>query len=220
MKYHYRGNKKLGKMFVSKSSIKTCPDSCSHKKQGTCYGMSGPLSWKNAWPSVGFSEDQYADFLTEVRKQKTGSMWRHNEVGDLWGDGEDLDRVKFLQLVEANYEAKAKGFGFSQKTSPENWPLFRIAAKKGLTINLSANSMNEADKLYDSGLPVAVTLPLGTKKAVKTPKGRTVVVCPYDTHKVQCIDCGLCARADRKTIVGFPVHGVRKKKWVADIASA
>ena len=55
-------------------------------------------------------------------------------------------------------------------------------------------------------------LPAGTQQNTKTPKGRTVVICPTNTHGVTCADCGLCARASRSTIIGFPASGGLKHR--------
>jgi hypothetical protein len=48
-----------------------------------------------------------------------------------------------------------------------------------------------------------------------TPAGRKVVVCPATQRDdVSCATCALCAR-QRDVIVGFPAHGVAKKKAMA-----
>jgi len=40
-----------------------------------------------------------------------------------------------------------------------------------------------------------------------------VVLCPATYRDdVQCSSCGICAVPTRKAIIGFPVHGMRKKK--------
>lgn len=50
-----------------------------------------------------------------------------------------------------------------------------------------------------------------------TPGGRLVMQCPAETskHRIQCSTCGngipLCARIDRKFVIGFTAHGVRWK---------
>jgi len=43
-------------------------------------------------------------------------------------------------------------------------------------------------------------------------KGNKVTVCPA-TYKdnVTCNSCRLCQKANRSTVVGFPVHGAKKK---------
>jgi len=47
---------------------------------------------------------------------------------------------------------------------------------------------------------------------VTTPAGRKVATCPATYRDdVTCASCQLCQRKDRKVIVGFPAHGMRKK---------
>jgi hypothetical protein len=86
------------------------------------------------------------------------------------------------------------------------------ANRGGFRINLSANSLAQADQFADLHIaPVTVILPAGTTENTTTPKGRTVVICPTNTHGVTCADCGLCARM-RSTIIGFPASGGQKHK--------
>jgi hypothetical protein len=48
--------------------------------------------------------------------------------------------------------------------------------------------------------------------AVTTPEGRTIIVCPAQTREdITCATCGLCARADRRVIIGFRAHGSRAR---------
>jgi hypothetical protein len=91
------------------------------------------------------------------------------------------------------------------------------ATNAGFTVNLSANSIQEADKLKALNCsPVVCLLPEwkpNESKVIQTPARNLVVVCPaVTTEGITCLDCQLCANADRKSIVGFPVHGTAKKK--------
>jgi hypothetical protein len=79
---------------------------------------------------------------------------------------------------------------------------------------MSANNLEHADSLYDTEAgPVVTVLPIDSAPKTLTPKGRVVITCPA-TYKenVNCASCKLCAISDRKTIIGFPVHGTQKKK--------
>ncbi len=83
--------------------------------------------------------------------------------------------------------------------------------RDGFRINLSGNSLEHADELADLHIaPVTVILPPGTTGNTKTPKGRTVVVCPINTTEgITCATCQLCSRM-RSTIIGFPATGGMK----------
>ena len=92
-----------------------------------------------------------------------------------------------------------------------NRAVVKTANENGFTINLSGNSLAHADELADLRIaPVTTILPSDVRTNQRTPKGRTVVICPTFTHPgVTCATCGLCAR-QRSTIVGFPAIGGRK----------
>ena len=113
-----------------------------------------------------------------------------------------------------------------------------MANRSGFTINLSGNNMDHADQLVkaDCGLVVSV-LPieyerrtekgLNGKKWAETleqyndrlaafPKstldGHRLVVCPATfADDISYVNCKLCQKVKRKSIVGFPAHGRSKR---------
>jgi polyferredoxin len=53
---------------------------------------------------------------------------------------------------------------------------------------------------------------MDTPEKTETPEGRTIIVCPAQTREdITCATCGLCARADRRVIIGFRAHGSRAR---------
>jgi hypothetical protein len=84
---------------------------------------------------------------------------------------------------------------------------------RGFTVNLSADSLEEVDRLLDRNkddapLPATVVLEAGAPdKGIRTPGGRRVVVCPAQTSGTTCAECELCANPFRHSIVGFRSHG-------------
>jgi hypothetical protein len=118
-----------------------------------------------------------------------------------------------------------KGFTYTHKpvldsqSGPieENRKAIASANAQGLTINLSANGLNHADKLAGLGIgPVTTLLPYEDKRNTTTPHGRKVVVCPAQTREgTTCSTCGLCQRAERSVIIGFLPHGAQKQKALA-----
>ena len=208
-------NKKTGKMPVSTSDRGTCPDSCPFKNNG-CYAEGYPL--KGRWDEVttGKRGSLFSDFVNQVRALPVNILWRHNQAGDLPGDGKNIDRSSLLTLAGAN--AGKRGFTFSHydvETNKHNRAAIATANAKGFTINLSANNLDHDDKLTDLDIgPVATVLPydFDTRKTT-TPKGRIVAQCPATYRDdVTCKTCGLCQKQSRKVIVGFPAHGNSKKK--------
>jgi len=202
-------NAKTGPIPVSTSSAETCPASCPLKGAG-CYAESGPLAilWRKV--TEGRAGLSWAEFLEKVETLPRRILWRHNQAGDLPGAGDTIDREALAQLVRAN--GTRRGFTYTHKPPTRgNLAAIRAANNAGFTVNLSADNLAEADTLADTGAgPVVVVLPADTHKPVKTPGGRTVAICPATISPVTCLDCGLCAMSNRKAIIGFPAHGVRK----------
>jgi hypothetical protein len=89
----------------------------------------------------------------------------------------------------------------------------RINEQTPFTINLSTDSLHEADRKAAWGIaPVTVVVPSNTTLATSTPQGRSVMICPATYNpQINCQSCRICATAKRDFIVGFPAHGTRKK---------
>ena len=210
-------NAKVGKMAVTTSTATTCPTSCPFKSNG-CYADSGPL--KLHWDKVTREErgDDWSTFISKIKDLPTGSKWRHNQAGDLPGDTEKLDDEKCIELAKAN--KGKRGFTYTHYDVLDNFQnaiTVNIMNHLGFTVNVSANNLEQADKLCDLDIaPVATVLPIEQTTNTVTPKGRKVLVCPA-TYKddVSCASCMLCEKWDRNVVVGFPAHGTRKKKAAA-----
>jgi hypothetical protein len=171
----------------------------------------------------GETVKDWRELCAEVKALPLGQLWRHNEAGDLPGRGQVIDQLRLLELVRAN--AGRRGFTYTHKPMLgrqwlrggskagigvvlKNRAAIEESNRNGFTVNLSADSLGEADELAKLG-PTVVTLPHDAPtKGLRTPGGRHVVVCPAETHEhVTCASCGLCAVAKRKSIVGFRAHG-------------
>ena len=208
-------NKKTGNMPVSTSDRGTCPDACPFKNNG-CYAEGYPL--KGRWDEVtdGKRGGLFSDFVNQVAALPDNILWRHNQAGDLPGDGKNVDRGALLALAGAN--AGKRGFTFSHynvESNKHNRAAIATANAKGFTINLSANNLDHADKLADLDVgPVATVLPHDfDARKTTTPQGRLVAQCPATYRDdVTCKTCGLCQKQSRKVIVGFPAHGNSKRK--------
>jgi hypothetical protein len=220
-------NTKTGPIPVSTTSRNTCPTDCPLRAAG-CYAENGPLGaiWRGltkAGPGGQFTNGRntltaltWKQFIAGVTSLAAGTLWRHNQAGDLPGAGNEIDRVALNQLVKAN-EGK-RGFTYTHKpvTEGHNGQAIANANAAGFTINLSADNLTEADELAETGIgPVVVVLPetVSGNAHITTPQGRRVVVCPATYRDdTSCFDCQLCQRRDRPVIVGFPAHGASKKR--------
>lgn len=197
-------NRKLGGIPCSITTASTCPPSCPLRGEG-CYAEFG---WVAAhWRRVSAEGGSWRAFCRAVAALPAGQLWRHNEAGDLPGTGARIDRRALGALVSAN--RGKRGFTFTHKPmTAANQAAVRAAVAGGFVINLSADSLRQADQLAALGIaPVAVVLPADAPALVRTPAGRTVVTCLAETRGLTCAECQLCAVATRKSIVGFRAHG-------------
>jgi len=206
-------NVKTGPMPVSSSPKVPCPDICKLNDHG-CYGETGPISFH--WNKINKGERglPWNQFLKKVSSLFPNTLWRHNQVGDLPHNDQEIDEEKAIQLTKANHGRK--GFAFSHHDvlgSKHNQGVIKAMNKGGFTVNLSADTMKEADQKAELDIgPVSVLLPKKPPWPKKTPVGRPVLVCLNITHELTCMQCKLCQIANRKSIIGFPAHGTRWKK--------
>jgi len=206
-------NVKTGEIPVTTTTADTCPPDCAFKDNG-CYAGSGPLALHWAKVTSGERGDTWSGFITTVKSFKDGQLWRHNQAGDLAGDGKRLDADANDQLADAN--TGKRGFTYTHYpvlTDKHNASVVKRMNEKGFVVNLSGNNLAHADALYDLDIaPVTTVLPEAQTTNTATPKGRKVIVCPATIRdNVSCATCQLCAR-NRDAIIGFPAHGTSKRK--------
>ena len=201
-------NQKLGGIPAVLVTASTCPPSCQNFNAG-CFGESHLL--RSHWRNVETDGVTWEELCEFVERLPDGQLWRYATVGDLPGVGEDIDEKALLHLVSAN--VGKRGFTFSHKKSARALNAIKVANAMGFTVNLSADSIHEADALANLGVgPVVAIVPCETPaRGLYTESGRQVILCPATTKKgVTCASCGICARANRKFIVGFRAHGQDK----------
>lgn len=200
------GNKKLGPIPVSITDRASCPPSCLLRNRG-CYAEFH--NQRMHWERVARTGMSWAAFCAEIAALPPGTLWRHNEAGDLPGKGEFVDAAALDMLVVANLGRR--GFTFTHKLGLVALYAIARAVERGFTVNLSADSLEDADLLASLEIaPVVVVVPEDAPAHQRTPGGRHVVVCPNQTHGLTCARCQLCAKPQRKAIVGFRAHGQYK----------
>lgn len=200
-------NRKTGPIPVTTTSANSCPPGCSFKGQG-CYAESGPLAihWRHV--SEGRRGCNFGELLQEIAGLRRHALWRHNQAGDLTPEAPGvIDARKLTRLAMAN--RGRRGFTYTHyPPTPANQTAIREANRLGFTVNLSAETLTQADAYADLDIaPVVVVLPQGATKPLRTPAGRQVIVCPASTGNSDCLNCGICQQRDRVAIVGFPAHG-------------
>lgn len=212
------GNIKTGPIPVTSSPRVSCPGSCPLKGAGGCYGEDFRLKsfWNKVDSGAAKNLHTWESLCLTIRALPKGQLWRHNQVGDLPttnGNSESINLAMVKRLAQAN--RGRKGFTYTHKSPmhEENDIAIKEANDLGFTVNLSANSLAQADEYASLGIaPVVVTLTSDAPKISFTPAGRKVVVCPaQQIDELDCAKCGLCQKADRAMIIGFRAHGVKKK---------
>jgi hypothetical protein len=205
-------NVKTGPIPVTTSTRASCSPTCKFFDNG-CYAETGPL--RLHWNAV--TADQrgvdFTLFCETVAAMPDDTFWRHNQAGDLPHIGGVIDAGAMHMLIEANQGKKGFTYTHHDIGAGHNLHLIELANVCGFTVNLSANDLDHADELAETGLPVAVVLPILQMANTTTPAGRKVVICPAITRDdVSCATCQLCGKADRSVIIGFPSHGTGAKK--------
>jgi hypothetical protein len=214
-------NIKTGPILVTTSHRGTCPDSCSLKNNG-CYAENHGLVYHWNTISEGKRGKDYATMVKSISRLHKGQLWRANQAGDLVGlsDRLTIDQKALTALVTAN--KGKRGFTYTHypvlgnsASSLANRYAIRQANKGGFIINLSADTYDEADSMQALNLaPVVVLQTEDAPRIDYTPQGNKVITCPA-TYKdnVTCASCKLCAVPldKRQVIIGFPVHGIKKK---------
>lgn len=179
----------------------------------------GPLAihWRKV--TEGRSGDNWATFTAQIAALPMGQAWRHNQAGDLPGVNDSIDTAKLSALVDANVGKMGWTYTHKPMSDSANRAAVADANERGFTVNLSADTLAEADELANLNVgPVVVIQDTvdGERADTVTPEGRKVATCPATYRDdVTCASCLLCARTNRKVIVGFPAHGTFKKSAAA-----
>lgn len=213
--YHFTRvsrNRKTGPIPVTTTSENSCPPNCGLRRNG-CYAESGPLAIHWRAVSQGLRGATFEELLQEINTLPRHALWRHNQAGDLTPSAPGVIDAEFLiRLARANRGRRGFTYTHYPPTS-ENRAAIQQANDLGFTVNLSAQTLAQADAYADIRIaPVVVILPAGTDRPVRTPAGRHVVVCPAVLGSTNCLSCGICQQRDRVSIMGFPAHGARARK--------
>lgn len=211
MKYHFilkSANSKTGPIPVTYSQRETCPQSCPHYR-ADCYAED--YYTRMSWDKVAERGGDLGQLCASIEALPAGQLWRFNVAGDLPGAGEHVDAAALGAIVQAN--TGRRGFTYTHKKTPEALYWAQCANDWGFTVNLSADDAGEVDALANvSRSPLTCIVPMDTPEKTETPEGRTIIVCPAQTRDdITCATCGLCARADRRVIIGFRAHGSRAR---------
>lgn len=211
-------NRKTGPIPCSYTHPDTCPNACPLRGSG-CYAAAGPTALQ--WARTKRPEAlDFVKLAALVAALPAGQLWRHNVAGDLPGDADTIDAAELEQITNANRGRRGWTYTHKPMDTRSNREAVKNANADGFTINLSADTAEEADELAQLEIaPVVVVAPAGSPDAWTTPAGRKAIRCPAEYTDTTCDRCGLCAKRDRSAIVAFTIHGSGAKKAAAAIAN-
>lgn len=229
-------NKATGLMPVVSGNRSTCPLYCPmlvpHPETGEvgCYkefgkqkvlidhldGMTdnSPRSWD------GLAPVSVDDLCTRIealrdakyRPERVGSARkaRFGGAGDLPHRGGRILRGAIRQLGRAFRRSNHVWELFTHHDISINGNVEALLELQnfGVAVNVSCQTLDEADRAVREGLDAALLRRDGWGAKVKTPDGTPVVQCRKQTVKGStCLDCGWCWRIRRRFIPSFEPHG-------------
>jgi hypothetical protein len=210
-------NVKVGPIPVTNSPRATCPSACPLSGEGGCYAEAGFHTRLN-WDKLDRGERGlvWSSFLDKIKDLPAGQLWRHNVSGDLPSVSDnELSESAVSELVSAN--RGKRGFTYTHyPMTRTNKRIVKTANDSGFTINVSCETVQDAVKHHKQGLPSVTLLPIDAPPKTEH-DGVVVATCPATYMDTSCKECGLCARSDRKVVVGFPVHGTRKNAAASNL---
>ena len=128
------------------------------------------------------------------------------------------------EYLDALLNAKPKkGFSFTYSHFDFNAWIDKARAVGKTVINYSADNMPDALKSFALNIPTVTVVNQDRWKNEKSIQVTSdvwkstvpVIRCPAEYRNISCNDCGngepLCARMDRKFIIGFSAHGPNKR---------
>jgi hypothetical protein len=122
----------------------------------------------------------------------------------------EIDAWAVQDLAIANRDKK--GFTYTHyPMTQRNRAIVESSNELGFTINVSTETLKDAVKYHKQGLPTVTLLAEDAPKALKY-KGVDIVTCPATYRETSCKECKLCSISKRDFVIGFPVHGTKKKQ--------
>jgi len=191
----------------------TCPSTCRHLKNRTCYAMFGMVQF--GVPKEGPDQqdgDLVYDWLLSMKGKDV--KIRHFVAGDLGSKDGGVDHHFTERLRDGHRDSGVKGFGFThfwREIEPEEVNI------KELTFNASCDTPQEAVEAVRQGWPTVLSLDYDVDPEHLEPLqvGDDLVeikVCPNQLDKTKtCSSCMRCFRKNRDFVVGFIAHGARAK---------
>lgn len=218
-------NSKTGCIPQTYTAECTCSTACPFKNSG-CFAESIHTAhqWERAdnaadSRAVSTYEELREKALAACEKQHT-KLLRHDVAGDICRPGTssiDMDHV--LRLSWAYRGLMAYTYTHAAPTAA-NHGLILVAKEQGFCINQSCEKPAIAARCAASGIPAVLAWDVKGRGMPAPVDGVRFVQCPAQTKGRSCRDCALCARANRKAVVVFDLHGSAARKARAAVEAA
>jgi hypothetical protein len=216
-------NAKTGPIAVSTTSQDSCPIDCPLATSG-CYAKSGPLKlhWDKVSAGPWIDKPRGTDlmsFCDSLRQLPGGSLFRHNQAGDLPHKDGTIDHISLTLIAKACHSQRLTAWTYTHHdvSNSHNLDSIAVSIGLGLTVNVSAHSQDHAAACHKKGLPSVCIVPRGETRKHWEHDGVKFLVCPAQTSEKTCSECKLCAISDRSCVVAFKAHGTQAKKVEATI---
>lgn len=209
-------NSKLGKGVATsyRAVGQTCPSSCQHLQSNSCYAMFGFVALHQRKAGYGKSDGEKAyDFIKSL---PSGAVLRHHVSGDFFVD--DKPDEDYIGNILKGHKERPDIAGW---TYTHGWKQLNSKEmnSSNLAVNASCDNVPDLIKAISDGWPATITVSEDTDNHVININDEKIhiVICPQQQNSdVTCKDCGLCIRKDRKSVVGFRLHGTGKSNWRKD----
>ena len=144
---------------------------------------------------------------------------RLNIGGDLPGHNNNIYKSYLDKYIQACKPLKAWTYTHYPISKGNNLQLIKQANKKGLSINVSCETEQQALQSVDNKLLTALVVKSTEERKsykLKDIHGNTkatVLICPQQTSNksITCSECMLCYKRPYNIIIGFLAHNAFKK---------
>jgi len=204
-------NAKTGPVSATYASQASCPNTCPFYRNG-CYAELGPtgihtrkISSCDVVDPVEIAKAE-ADAISDL----TG---RQDLRVHVVGDCSSNEAAFIVSSAMAEHRAKR---GSRAWTYTHAWRDVERSSWQYESILASVETTDEIAEARSRGYAAAIVVDSFKSDKLYNLDGEKILPCPNQTKKIQCVDCGLCMKADflhkNNISIGFEAHGVSKRK--------
>jgi hypothetical protein len=192
----------------------SCPDSCTEKRDGTCYVSAGyytgminsKLQFYKATPREVAREEAKAIDGLKARGQ---ALRIHTG-----GDCRTNDAARYVSAAAKRFRVRGGG---SVWTYTHAWRDVSRKSWRDVSVLASIDTLSDVPTATAKGYACAIILPFPENKKAWKVDGLTIIPCPAQVKDtVTCTDCRLCWNdqklIERRAVIAFEPHGSGAKK--------